>query len=173
MVRESLLKCAVALVTLLLMPTMTSAQNGTIAGVVKDTSGGLLPGVSVEASSPALIEKVRSASTDGAGQYKIVDLRPGVYVVTFTLPGFNVVRREGIELTTGFTANVNADMAIGSLQETVTVNAPSPVVDTQNVSQQRVMTADAIGVLPSGRSAQALVQLHPRHGGSRRRPPNP
>ena len=158
MVQKGLMKCAAALATLLFMPTMTSAQNGTIAGVAKDTSGGLLPGVSVEASSPALIEKVRAASTDGAGQYKIVDLRPGVYVVTFTLPGFNVVRREGIELTTGFTANVNADMAIGSLQETVTVNAASPIVDTQNVSTQRVMTADAIGVT-SGRSAQALVQL--------------
>ncbi|HEV8318174.1 MAG TPA: carboxypeptidase-like regulatory domain-containing protein, partial [Vicinamibacterales bacterium] len=106
---------AVALAVLLL-PAPGSAQSGlsgTIAGVAKDTSGAVLPGVTVEAASPALIERVRTVVTDAEGQYKIVDLRPGTYMVTFTLAGFRTVRREGIELTTGFTANVNADMQVG------------------------------------------------------------
>ena len=101
-----------------------SAQQATasgIAGVVRDTSGAVLPGVTVEAASPALIEKVRTVVTDGEGRYNIVDLRPGTYVVTFTLPGFSTFRREGIELTGGFTATVNADMKVGALEETITV----------------------------------------------------
>src|SRR6266436_4591302 len=92
--------------------------NGGIAGAVKDTTGAVLPGVTVEAASPALIEKVRTVVTDGEGQYKIVDLRPGTYAVTFTLPGFSIVKRDGIELTTGFTATVNAELKVGSLEET-------------------------------------------------------
>ena len=95
-------------------PAVTFAQG--IAGVVQDTSGGVLPGVTVEASSPALIEKVRTVVSDSQGQYSIVALRPGTYTVTFTLPGFSTVRREGIVLTTGFTANVNADLAVGALE---------------------------------------------------------
>src|SRR6476469_8185199 len=91
---------------------------GTIAGVVKDTSGAVLPGVTVEVSSPALIEKTRSAVTDSAGQYKIVDLRPGTYTVTFTLTGFSVVKREDINLSGGFTATVNAELKVGGLEET-------------------------------------------------------
>ena len=96
---------------LVFLPVASFAQNGTIAGVVKDTSGAVLPGVSVEASSPALIEKVRTVVTDNEGQYKILDLRPGTYAVTFTLAGFSVVRREGIELSASFTATVNAELA--------------------------------------------------------------
>ena len=105
------------------------AQNqatGSIAGVVKDTSGAVLPGVTVEASSPALIQGVQGVATDSVGQYKIVDLRPGVYTITFSLGGFSTVKREGIELTTGFTATVNAEMALGTLEETVTVSTASP-----------------------------------------------
>src|SRR5882757_4528731 len=94
---------------LVLIPATARAQSS-IAGVVKDTSGAVMPGVTVEASSPALIEKVRSVVTDGQGQYKIVDLRPGVYAVTFTLPGFNAVKREAVELPSNFTATVNADL---------------------------------------------------------------
>src|SRR5881409_1480892 len=98
-----------------LMPAPAAAQGASgIAGVVKDTSDSVLPGVTVEASSPALIEKVRSVVTNEQGQYKIVDLRPGVYVVTFNLPGFSTVKREGIELTTGFTATVNAALSVGT-----------------------------------------------------------
>src|SRR5207245_808833 len=110
-----------------------------IAGVVKDATGAVLPGVLVEATSPALIEKTRAALTDAQGQYKIVDLRPGTYAVTFTLQGFGSVKREGIELTTAFTATVNAELAVGAVAETVTVTGESPVVDVQNVRIQRVM----------------------------------
>src|SRR5688572_12589855 len=97
-----------------LLPTLAFAQ-GSITGVVRDTSGAVLPGVTVEAASPALIEKVRSVVTDGTGQYRIVELRPGTYSVSFTLPGFSVIRREGIELTGTFTATVNAEMRVGTL----------------------------------------------------------
>src|SRR6476661_2577856 len=95
---------------LALLPAAASAQTSAIAGIVKDTSGAVLPGVTVEAASPALIEKVRSAVSDGAGQYKITALRPGTYTVTFTLPSFSVVKRENVELTSDFTATITADM---------------------------------------------------------------
>src|SRR5207253_168429 len=104
-----------------------SATTGAIAGVARDTTGAVLPGVTVEASSPALIEKVRTVVTDGQGNYKIVDLRPGIYAVTFSLTGFGSFKREGIELTTGFTATVNGEMKIGALEESVTVTGASPV----------------------------------------------
>ena len=100
----------------------------------------VLPGVTVEAASPALIEKVRTVVTDGEGQYKIVDLRPGTYTVTFTLAGFSTVKRDGIELSAGFTATINAELRVGSLEETITVSGQSPMVDTQNVTQQKVIT---------------------------------
>ena len=122
---------------LLLLPFTALAQNlatGTITGVVRDDSGAVLPGVTVEAASPSLIEKVRTVSTDGQGLYRIIDLRPGTYSVTFTLSGFSTLRREGVELTTGFTATVNGSLAVGNLQETITVTGASPVVDTQNVT---------------------------------------
>jgi len=136
---------------LAIAPTRTLAQSGSgIAGVVKDSSGAVLPGVTIEASSPALIEKVRTGVTDGAGQYKIVNLVPGLYAVTFTLTGFNTVRREGIELTASFTATVNADLRVGSLQETVTVTGETPTVDIQNVVQQKVMTRDILNAIPAG-----------------------
>ena len=99
-----------------------------------------MPGVTVEAASPALIEKVRSVVSDGQGQYKIVDLRPGVYSVTFTLPGFNTVKRDAVELPSNFTATINADMRVGALEETLTVSGASPVVDVQNAVQQTVLT---------------------------------
>src|SRR5439155_17456515 len=110
-----------------LIPTAALAQ-AVIAGTVRDSSGGVLPGVTVEAASPALIEKVRSAASDGTGQYRIEDLRPGVYTVTFTLQGFNTFKREGIELTGSFTAQVNAELKVGALAETITVTGETPVV---------------------------------------------
>src|SRR3954454_4482916 len=131
----------VVLVASLLGPSIASAQsNSSIAGVVKDGTGAVIPGATVEAASPALIEKVRTAVTDAAGQYKIVNLVPGVYSVTFSLTGFNTVKREGIELTGAFTASVNADMKVGSLEETITVSGQASVVDVQNVTQQKVVT---------------------------------
>src|SRR5215218_8273237 len=119
-----------ALACVLLLPAMARAQ-ASIAGVVKDSSGAVLPGVTVEVASPALIEKVRSAVTDSDGRYNIVDLRPGTYTVTFTLSGFSVYRREGIALSAGFTATINADMQVGAVEETITVTGATPLVDTQ------------------------------------------
>src|SRR5215471_18167408 len=119
----------------LCLAASTSAQTGAsgIAGIVKDTSGAVLPGVTVEAASPALIEKVRTVVSDGEGQFKIIDLRPGTYTVTFSLPGFANVVRDGIALTANFTATINAELKVGSVSETVTVSGLSPVVDVQNV----------------------------------------
>ncbi|MGE3512411.1 MAG: carboxypeptidase regulatory-like domain-containing protein [Vicinamibacterales bacterium] len=135
--------------------------NSAIAGVVVDQSGAVLPGVTVEASSESLIERVRTAVTGESGQYRLVELRPGVYTVTFTQPGFSVVRREGVELTTNFTATVNAALKVGDLQETVTVSGSSPVVDTQNVVQQRVMTREVIDAVPTARTFANLGVLIP------------
>ncbi|MEQ1870399.1 MAG: TonB-dependent receptor [Vicinamibacterales bacterium] len=154
---------ALLLGSVFLLPTLASAQAASgIAGLVRDTTGAVLPGVTVEASSPALIEKVRSGVTDGEGRYNIVNLRPGQYVVTFTLTGFSGVRREGIDLPGGFTATVNADMRVGSVEETITVSGASPLVDTSNVRQQSVVQRELLDALPSGgRSVQALVSITP------------
>jgi len=153
----------VALSALLVLPAAAAAQSGSaIGGLVRDTSGAVMPGVTVEASSPALIEKVRTVVTDSAGRYLVVDLRPGAYAVTFTLPGFNTVKREGIELTSSFTATVNAELRVGSLEETITVTGEAPTVDVQNVVQQRVLTRDVINAIPVGtRSVVALGVLIP------------
>src|SRR5262245_50597439 len=125
--RSALRLAAWALVCVALVPTLAHAQ-ASITGTVRDTSGAVLPGVTVEASSPALIEKVRSVVTDSSGLYRIVDLRPGTYAVTFSLPGFNAVKQEGIELTGSFSATINGEMRVGAIQETVTVSAESPIV---------------------------------------------
>ena len=140
----------------LLLPAAVWAQDtAVIAGVVKDTSGAVMPGVTVEAASPALIEKVRTVVTDSQGQYKIVNLRPGTYAVTFSLPGFSSVKREGLELTSSFTATVNADLKVGALEETVTVSGAAPVVDTQNVLQQTTLGRNTLDSIPStGRLSQ-------------------
>jgi len=137
------------------------AQTGSIAGVAKDTSGAILPGVTVEAASPVLIEKVRTVVTDGQGVYKIIDLRPGAYTVTFTLSGFNALKREGIVLTSDFTATVNADLRVGAVTETVTVTGESPLIDTQSVTQRKSLTHEMIDALPTGRSFQNLSVLVP------------
>jgi hypothetical protein len=133
------------------LPSPVFAQQASgIAGVVTDPSGALLPGVTVEAASPALIEKVRSAITGGDGRYNIVDLRPGTYTVSFTLAGFNTLRREGIVLPAGFTATVNAEMGVGALEETITVTGASPLVDTQSVRQDVVLPSGLLQTLPFG-----------------------
>src|SRR5262245_19437684 len=117
MIRSPLIWRVMVLGLALVPSTAVGQQAGSIAGTVRDATGGILPGVTVEASSPALIERVRSAITDGTGQYRIVDLRPGDYSVTFTLPGFATVKREGINLTVGFTASVNAELRVGDIAE--------------------------------------------------------
>ena len=142
-------------------PAAAYAQAASIVGVVKDASGAVLPGVTVEASSPALIEKVRSVVTDGTGQYRIEALRAGTYDVTFTLPGFSTVKREGIELGGTFVASINADLRVGSLEETITVTGETPVVDVQSTTRQRVMDQEILETIPSGRTQYNLGVLIP------------
>src|SRR5580765_6950953 len=153
-----------AILTLLawfvIVPTAAFAQ-AVIAGTVKDPSGAVLPGVVVEAASPALIEKVRSAVTDGTGQYRIEDLRPGAYIVTFTLQGFSTSRREGVELSGSFTATINADLKVGALAETITVSGETPVVDVQSARREVTLNSDVIKSIPSVRSYNAIVVVVP------------
>ena len=150
----------IAFICLSAVPAAAYAQ-ASITGAVRDTSGAVLPGVTVEAGSPALIERVRSAVTGGNGQYRIENLRPGSYTVTFTLPGFSVVRREGIQLTGSFVATVNADLQVGSLEETVTVSGEAPTVDVQSTTRQTVLGDDVVDLLPTGRTTTVLAQLVP------------
>src|SRR2546422_4117326 len=150
----------VVLGCLVLVPA-TARGQGSIAGVVKDTMGAVMPGVTVEASSPALIEKVRAVTTDAQGQYKIIDLRTGIYTVTFTLTGFNTLRREGIELSAAFTATVNGELRVGSIEETITVSGQAPVVDVQNVLQQKVMTREVMDSLPTAKTFGSYAILVP------------
>ena len=140
---------------LLIIPHAALAQSA-IAGAVKDATGAVLPGVTVEASSPALIERVRTVTTDAAGLYRIIDLRPGVYTVTFTLPGFNTIRREGIELPANFTSTINAELRVGAIEETVTVTGDSPVVDVKSATQQQVLSRDLLDAVPTGRNIWAV-----------------
>jgi hypothetical protein len=143
-----------------LVPTGVFAQ-ASFTGVVRDSSGAVLPGVTVEASSAALIEKVRSAVTDDAGQYRIVDLRPGIYTLTFALPGFTTVVREGLELAGSITLTIPAEMRVGALEETVTVTGATPVVDVENVHTQTVLSQDVIATLPTTRAYGAVLNTIP------------
>ena len=145
----------------LLVPVVAWAQTSSITGTVRDPSGAVLPGVTVEASSSALIEKARIGVSDDAGVYRVENLRPGTYLVTFTLPGFSTVRREGIELTSDFTATVNVELKVGSLEETITVTGESPVVDTTTITQRTVMTRDVLDAIPTGRNIQAVGIMIP------------
>ena len=148
-----------ALVAVLLIPTAALAQTGSIAGTAADETGGVLPGVTVQVTSPALIEGVRSTVTGGAGLYEIEALRPGIYTVTFTLPGFSTFVREGIELPSGFTANVDGQMSVGAIEETVTVSGASPLIDVQNVVQQQTLSRDQLDVLPTGKTYWGYAAL--------------
>ena len=144
------------------LPCVSAAQTlGTVAGTVKDASGGVLPGVTVEAASPALIEKVRTTVTDGSGQYQIVNLPPGIYSITFSLTGFSSVKREGLEVRTNFTSNVDGELRVGAVQETITVTGESPIVDIQSSAQTRTMTDQAFKELPSGGSWIQMAALVP------------
>ena len=141
----------IALVTM--SPWAAYAQSGaSISGVVKDASGAVLPGVTVEASSPVLIEKVRTAVTDGSGQYRITELLPGTYSVTFGLTGFSTVKREGVTLTGSFAATLNTDMKVGNVSETITVTGEPPIVDLQNTTHQTVITHAELDALPTGKN---------------------
>lgn len=153
----------------LMMATPAHAQSA-IAGVVRDTSGAVMPGVTVDASSPALIEKVRSVATDDQGQYRVIDLRPGTYSVTFSLPGFSTVKRDGIELEADFTATVNAEMKVGELNETITVSGQAPVVDVQSTQRREVLSRELLQTLPAVRTFSTntipAVRMNDDVGGS-------
>ena len=145
-----------------LLPALAAAQGTAgISGTVRDTTGALLPGVTVEASSPALIEKSRSAVTDNSGQYRILPLVPGIYTVTFSLEGFSRVIREGIELRAETIVPVNAELRVGALAESVTVTGASPVVDLQTVSSVTVMTREILDVAPISKNLQTVGILIP------------
>jgi len=135
----------------LLLPDAAWAQAA-IAGVVRDTSGAVLPGVTVEASSPALIEKVRSAVSDSSGQYRIENLRPGLYTVRFTLAGFSSVAREGIELTGSLTATVSTETRVVSGGETITVAGETRVIDLRDEQQHTVSTNEVVNAIPTAGS---------------------
>jgi hypothetical protein len=142
----------------MLLSSVAYAQSS-IVGVVKDTSGAAMPGVTVEASSDVLIEKVKSAISDSNGAYRIADLRPGTYKVTFTLTGFKTFQRDGLVLPSEFTATVNAELGVGSLEETITVTGASPVVDVTSTAKTAVLNREAIDLIPTGRSIQGMAQL--------------
>ncbi len=141
-------------------PSAAWAQSS-IVGVVRDTSGAVLPGVTVEAASPALIEKVRSAVTDSQGLYSIIDLRPGVYSVTFTLPGFQTAKRDNLDLPSAFTATVNGELQVGSIAETLTVSGEAPVVDLRNSGRQQTVSQELLSSVPTGSTPQSYAVLLP------------
>src|SRR6188508_2864966 len=154
------LRALVFLMVAAVLPSLASAQ-GTLTGTVRDQSGAVLPGVTVEASSPALIEKVRTAVTDGAGQYRVTGLNPGTYSLTFRLTGFNIVKREGIELSGTATLTIPVDMRVGALEETITVTGESPVVDVQTTQRETVLSADVVAAIPGNRSVGTLLNAVP------------
>src|SRR6185295_19107714 len=139
--------CVFLLGYLVLRPTLAYAQ-ATLTGVVRDPSDAVLPGVTVEASSPTLIEKVRTAVTDGSGQYRITEVPPGTYTLTVTLTGFTTVKREGVEVTGSAVFPINIQMRVGAVAETITVTGETPVVDTQSARRQSVLGKDIIAALP-------------------------
>jgi hypothetical protein len=158
--KRVLIRGAAALLLLAVLPVAAFAQ-ASITGIVKDTSGAVLPGVTVEAASPVLIEKARATVTDGAGAYQIINLLPGTYTVTFTLPGFNTLVRDQIELSGSFVATLNVDMRVGALAETITVTGQTPLVDVRSSAVQKVVTKEIVDAIPTGRLGINLAALQP------------
>ena len=149
-------------VAVLLLFSTPAFSQPAVAGIVRDSSGAIMPGVTVEASSPALIEKSRTVVTDSTGQYRIVDLKPGTYLVTFTLSGFSTVRREGIELTGSGVTTINADLRVGAVEETITVSGATPVVDTQtSTRRQVVLTNEVLAEVPATRTYGNVLAMVP------------
>jgi hypothetical protein len=156
----STLKRLALVLSCLVIPASAYAQS-IIAGVAKDASGAVLPGVSVEVASPVLIEKVRTTTTDGTGQYRITDLVPGTYSMTFTLSGFATIKREGVELTGSGVTTINADMRVGGVTETINVTGETPVVDVQTTRRQEVLTAETVRAVPATRGYNGILAMIP------------
>ena len=150
----------IVLTSVALVPATAFAQ-ASIVGTVRDASGAVLPGVTVEATSPALIEKARTVVTNGVGQYSIEDLRSGTYTVSFALSGFTTVKREGIQLAGSFIATVNADLKVGGVAETITVSGEAPIVDVTSARNQQVISGQTIAEIRSSRQYSAFTHLIP------------
>ena len=158
--RARLTRFAFTVAAMCFLPRLLFAQ-GAIGGAVRDVSGAVLPGVTIEATSPALIERVRTVVTDERGQYLIVDLRPGVYSVTFALFGFSPLRRDALEVSTGVTVPLNVELRVGGVEETLTVTGATPVVDVQNTRQESVLNRDLLDAIPRTRNQQLTGALLP------------
>src|SRR5215471_10406187 len=150
----------VVVLALLFLPASAFAQ-ASISGTVKDASGGILPGVTIEAASDVLIEKTRTATTDGNGRYQLVDLRPGKYTVTFQLGGFGTVKRDGVELSGTSNTVVDADLKVGAVAETITVTGEAPLVDVSSTKRESVLDHDTVQNLPSSRQYFTLARMIP------------
>jgi Carboxypeptidase regulatory-like domain len=152
--------CVLAGALLVLLPSLAFAQ-GTLTGTVRDAQGIAMPGVTVEASSPVLIEKARTVVTDNAGQYRIIELNPGTYTLSFALDGFHTVKREGIQLAGAAILTIPVEMRVGGIQETVTVVGETPVVDIQRVQRETVLSSEVIAALPGTRAYGSLLNATP------------
>ena len=157
--RNGLMRLLLIATLIFIVSTSVAQAQSAIAGVIKDTTGALLPGVTVEARSPSLIEKTRSVVTDVQGAYKIVDLRPGIYVLTFALDGFATVQRDGLELPSNFTMTINAELKVGSIAETVTVSGASPIVDVQSNTRAQALPREVLDAVPTAHTIQSVGQL--------------
>jgi len=145
---------------LLFLPSAAHAQSA-ISGLIRDVSGAVLPGVTVEASSPVLIEKSRSVVSDETGRYTLVDLRPGTYKMTFTLSGFSTLVRDGVELPGNTTVPINVELRVGALEESITVSGQTPLVDVQNAQRTQVLEREVIDALPTTRNMQSVGAIVP------------
>jgi hypothetical protein len=154
-------KLGLLAIALVASAPMAAFAQATLSGLVRDTSGAVLPGVTVEASSPVLIEKVRAGITDGTGRYTIPDLRPGIYRLSFSLTGFKTVVRDGVELSGTAVLTVNADLEVGGVQETITVSGLTPAVDLQSTTRQAVMDQEIVSAVPSSRTPFTVGVLIP------------
>jgi hypothetical protein len=159
--REPKMRLVLVTCVHLAIPAGALAQSASLAGTVRDSSGSVLPGVVVEAASDVLIERTRSVVTDGTGQWRVIDLRPGIYTVTFSLTGFSRVVREGVEVIGSGVTTVGVEMSVGNLQETITVTAETPVVDVQSVKREVVLQSTFVESLPATRNYSAILSAIP------------
>ena len=157
---RGIVRALAAVMLFVLAPGVVYGQ-ATLAGIARDASGAVLPGVTVEAASPVLIEKVRTSITDDTGRYSIPDLRPGEYRVTFTLPGFRTIVREAVAVSGTAVVTINAELAVGGVEETITVSGDTPVVDLQSTTRQAVMDQEIVSAIPSSRTPFTVGVLIP------------